>query len=125
MGKEERQEMRKKILVKALSKNLNKAAKSPLIRSIKDGKDLICPYCNRPIQPCKSDPSAMCEQMLLSGTDGKEIEEALKNISISRYGICICCGKPISTKHLKKHATAEICVKCTNTAKKLKTKKIN
>jgi hypothetical protein len=71
--------VRKKILVKALSRNLEKMSKSSWVRSLKEGKELICPYCDLPVQPCKSDPSAMCEHMLLSGTDGREIEDALKD----------------------------------------------
>ena len=122
MKKIAEQEMKKKILVKALNANLEKMSKSPWVRSLKDGKDLICPFCDQPIQPCKSDPSAMCEQMLLAGTDGKEIEEALKDSSQSQYGICLCCGKKISTAHLKKHPTAEICADCIKKEHKIKSK---
>lgn len=112
--------MRKKILVKALGKNLDKMSKSPWVRSLKDGKDLVCPFCDLPIQPCKSNPSAMCERMLRDGTVGKEIEEALKDQVKGRYGICLKCGKRISIAHLKKHPTAEICTQCINKCRKLK-----
>jgi hypothetical protein len=115
--------MRKKILVKALSKNLDKMSKSSLVRSINDGKDLICPYCDQPIKPCEKDPSIMCEKMLLSGTEGKELEEALKDPVESQYGICLCCGKRISTAHLKKHPTAQICTSCVKKSRKLRIKK--
>jgi RNA polymerase-binding transcription factor DksA len=104
--------MRKKILVNALSKNLEKMSKSPWVRSLKDGKDLVCPFCDQPIQPCKSNPSAMCEKMLRAGTEGKNLEEALKDCINNQYGICLSCGKKISTQHLKKHPTAEICTQC-------------
>jgi hypothetical protein len=126
MKKTAEQEMRKKILVKALSTNLEKMSKSPWVRSLKDGKDLVCPFCDQPVQPCKSDPSAMCERMLLAGTDGKEIEDAFKNSGKSQYGTCLCCGKTISTAHLKKHPTAEVCTECTKKGRKTKprTKKV-
>ena len=81
MKKPVESQMRKKILVKALGKNLDKMSKSSWVGSLKDGKDLICPFCDQPVQPCKSNPSAMCEQMLLAGTEGKELEDALKNSS--------------------------------------------
>jgi len=123
MKRLEENKMRKKILVKELSKNLEKMSKSQWVRSLKDGKNLICPFCNQPIQPCKSNPSAMCEQMLLAGTEGKELEEALKNSSSSRLGICLCCGKKISMAHFKKHPTAEICTQCIKKCKKTKVKK--
>jgi hypothetical protein len=104
--------MKKKILVKALSKNLEKMSKSSWVRSLKDGKDLVCPYCDQPVKPCKSNPSAMCEKMLLAGTEGKQIEDALKDCDENKYGVCLSCGKEISTGHLKKHPTAEICSQC-------------
>jgi hypothetical protein len=112
MKKPEENQMRKKILVNALSKNLDKMSKSPWVRSLKDGKNLICPYCDQPVQPCKSNPSAMCERMLLAGTDGKEIENALNDSSQQKYGLCLSCGRKISTAHLKKHPTAELCSQC-------------
>jgi hypothetical protein len=122
--KPEENRMRKNILVKALSKNLEEMSKSPLVRSLKDGKDLICPFCDLPVQPCKSNPSAMCERMLLGGTEGKEIEDALKNSSGSRLGVCISCGKQISMAHFKKHPTAELCTECVKKGKKTKAKKV-
>jgi hypothetical protein len=117
-------QMRKKILVKALGKNLDKMSKSPWVRSLKDGKDLICPFCDQPVQPCKSNPSAMCEKMLLDGTEGKELEKALKDSSSSRFGVCIECGKQISMAHFKKHPTAELCTECVKKGKKTKVKKV-
>jgi hypothetical protein len=115
--------MRKIILVKALNKNLDRMSKSPWVRSLKDGKDLICPFCDQVVQPCKSDPSAMCERMLRAGTDGKELEEALKDTDRSRYGVCFSCGKQISLAHLKKHPTAELCTQCVKKTRKAKAKK--
>jgi hypothetical protein len=115
--------MKKKILVKALGKNLEKMSKSSWVRSLKDGKDLVCPYCDQPIKPCKSNPSAMCEKMLLVGTEGKQIEEALKDCDRNTYGICLSCGKEISTGHLKKHPTAEICTHCIHKGRKTRKKK--
>ncbi len=123
MEKAEKNNMRKKILVKALSKNLDKMSKSSWVRSLKDGENLICPFCDQPIQPCKSNPSAMCERMLLEGTEGKEIENALKDSTGGRLGLCIACGKQISIAHLKKHATAELCLNCINKSKKMKARK--
>jgi hypothetical protein len=105
-------QMKKNILVNALSRNLEKMSKSPWVRSFKDGKDLVCPFCDQPVKPCKSDPSAMCERMLLAGTEGKDLEEALKDYDKNKYGVCLSCGKQISTAHLKKHPTAEICTHC-------------
>jgi len=116
-------EMRKKILVNALSKNLEKMSKSSWIRSLKDGKDFVCPFCDQLVQPCKSNPSVMCEQMLLAGTEGKELEEALKKFAKNQYGICSSCGKKISIMHLKKHPTAEICVQCVRKGHKIRRKK--
>jgi hypothetical protein len=116
-------QMKKNILVKALSRNLEKMSKSPWVRSLKDGKDLICPYCDQPVKPCKSNPTAMCEKMLLSGTEGKQIEEALKDCDKNQYGICLSCGKDISTAHLKKHPTAELCTQCVNKEHKTGKKK--
>ena len=116
--------MRKKILVKALGKNLEKMSKSPWVGSLKDGKDLICPYCDQPVQPCKSNPSAMCEQMLLYGTVGKELRDALKGSSGNRLGICISCGKQISLAHFRKHPTAELCTQCVKKEKRLKAAKV-
>ena len=104
--------MRKKILVRALSKNLEKMSKSSWVRSLKDGKDLVCPFCDQLVQPCKSNPTAMCEKMLRAGTEGKQIEDALKACDESKYGMCISCGKEISVAHLKKHPTAELCAQC-------------
>lgn len=124
MKKPEEKQMRKKILVKALNKNLEKMSKSPWVRSLKDGKDLICPFCDQPIQPCKSNPSAMCERMLLDGTEGKELEKALKDFSSSNFCKCISCGKQISIQHLKKHPTAELCIHCVKKSKKTKAKKV-
>jgi hypothetical protein len=122
--KPEENQMRKKVLVKALSQNLDKMSKSPWVRSLKDGKDLICPYCDLPVQPCKSDPSAICERMLLGGTEGKELEDALKNSSSSHLGICISCGNEISMAHFKKHPTAELCTQCVKKGKKTKAKSV-
>ena len=102
--------MRKKILVKALSKNLDKMSKSAHVRSLKDGKDLICPYCDQPVQPCKSNPGAMCDRMLRSGTDGREIENAIT--SADNFEQCLSCGAKISVSQLKKNPTAELCPKC-------------
>ncbi|MBN1398320.1 MAG: TraR/DksA C4-type zinc finger protein [Bacteroidetes bacterium] len=112
--------MKKKILVKALSRNLDKMSKSSLVRSLKDGKDLICPYCNQPVQPCRSDPSAMCDCMLKAGTEGKQLEEALKDCVRGQYGICMECGKKISIAHLRKHPTAELCTSCIRKGHKTK-----
>jgi hypothetical protein len=110
--------------VKALGKILDKMSKSSWVGSLKDGKDLICPFCDQPVQPCKSNPSAMCEQMLLAGTEGKELEDALKNSSGRRLGVCISCGKKISMTHFKKHPTAELCTQCVKKGKKTKAQKI-
>jgi RNA polymerase-binding transcription factor DksA len=124
MRKREDNQMRKKILVNAISKNLDKMSKSPWVGSLKDGKDLICPYCDQPVQPCKSDPSLMCERMLRGGTEEKELEDALKNSTNSRLGVCISCGKQISISHFKKHPTAEICTQCVKKGRKTKAKKV-
>jgi len=115
--------MRKKILVKALSRNLDKMSESPWVGSLRDGKDLICPYCDQPVQPCKTDPAAMCERMLRSGTEDKDLEDALKNPSSDRLGTCLSCGKKISMTQFRKHPTAEICTECTNKGTKSKSKK--
>jgi hypothetical protein len=119
MKKRADNQMKKKILVKALRKNLDKMSKSPWVGSFKDGKDLICPFCEQPVQPCKSDPGAMCEHMLLDGTEGKVLEDALKNPGKGQYGLCISCGNRISTMHLKKHPTAELCSQCIQKWQKL------
>jgi RNA polymerase-binding transcription factor DksA len=124
MRKPEENQMRKKILVKALGKNLDKMSKSPWVSSFKDGKDLICPFCDQPVQPCKSNPSAMCERMLLDGTEGKELQDALKDTSGGRLGVCLSCGKQISMAHFKKHPTAEICTKCVKKGNKTNSKKV-
>jgi RNA polymerase-binding transcription factor DksA len=124
MRKREDNQMRKRILVKALSKNLDKMSKSPWVGSLKDGKDLICPYCDQPVQPCKSDPSLMCERMLRGGTEEKELEDALKDSNNSRLGVCISCGKQISISHFKKHPTAELCTQCIKKGRKTKAKKV-
>jgi hypothetical protein len=124
MSSSEKNQMRKKILVKTLSKNLDKMSKSSWVGSLKDGKELICPYCDQPVQPCKSNPSAMCEQMLLYGTEGKELKDALRGSSGSRLGVCISCGKQISLAHFRKHPTAELCTQCIKKKKKLKTTKV-
>jgi RNA polymerase-binding transcription factor DksA len=124
MHKPVENKMRKKILVKALSKNLDRMSKSPWVRSVKEGKDLVCPFCDQPVQPCKTDPSAMCERMLREGTVGKEIEDALKDSVKSRYGVCLKCGKQISTAHLKKHPTAEVCIECVPKSRKTKAVKV-
>jgi hypothetical protein len=115
--------MKKKILVKALSKNLEKMFKSSWVRSLKDGKDFVCPYCDQPIKPCKSNPSAMCERMLLAGTEGKQLEEALKDYDKKQYGVCLSCGKEISIAHLRKHPTAELCTHCVRKGHKTGKKK--
>jgi RNA polymerase-binding transcription factor DksA len=122
--KPEETQMRKKVLVKALSQNLDKMSKSPWVRSIKDGKDLICPFCDLPVQPCRTDPSATCERMLLGGTEGKELEDALKGSSRSHLGICISCGSQISMAHFTKHPTAELCTQCVKKGKKTKSKNV-
>jgi RNA polymerase-binding transcription factor DksA len=124
MRKSNKNQMRKKILVKALSKNLDKMSRSPWVGSLKEGKDLICPFCDQPVQPCKSNPSAMCERMLLSGTEEKELEDALKDSSSNRLGVCISCGRHISIAHFEKHPTAELCTHCIKKSKKTKTKKV-
>lgn len=124
MLKPKENQMRKKVLVKALSKNLDKMSQSAWVRSLKEGKDLICPFCDQPVQPCKTDPSAMCERMLLYGTEGKELEDALKNSSVNRLGVCLSCGKQISMAHFKKHPTAELCTHCVKKGKKTRTKKV-
>jgi hypothetical protein len=124
MKKPVESQMRKKILVKALGKNLDKMSKSSWVGSLKDGKDLICPFCDQPVQPCKSNPSAMCEQMLLAGTEGKELEDALKNSSSGNFGVCISCGTRISMAHFRKHPTAELCTQCVKKSKKTKAKKV-
>jgi RNA polymerase-binding transcription factor DksA len=124
MGKPKENQMRKKILMKALGKNLDKMSKSPWVGSLKDGKDLICPFCDQPVQPCKSNPSAMCERTLRYGTEGKEIENAIKDCDKNQYSVCILCGGHISTAHLKKHPTAELCTQCINKGKKTKPEKV-
>jgi RNA polymerase-binding transcription factor DksA len=124
MRKPEENQMRKKILVKALGKNLDKMSKSPWVGSLKDGKDLICPFCDQPVQPCKSNPSATCERMLRGGTEGKELEQAIKDCDKNQYSMCISCDKEISTSHLKKHPTADICTECVKKGKKTKSKKV-
>ena len=116
-------QMKKKILVNALSKNLEKMSKSPWVGSLKDGKDYICPYCDQPVKPCKSNPSTMCEKMLRAGSEGKQIEEALKDCDENTYGVCISCGNKISTAHLKKHPTAELCSQCVPQRRKTGKKK--
>lgn len=120
--KQQKKPIKKTILLSALSRNLDRMSKSPWIRSLKDAKELICPFCELPVQPCKSNPSAMCEQMLLGGTEGREILEALKDPEKRQYGVCLCCGKKISTAHLKKHPTAEICTQCVKKGRKMKMK---
>jgi len=63
------------------------------VGSLKDGKDFICPYCDQPVKTMQIDPSAMCEKMLRAGSEGKQIEEALKDCDENNYGVCISCGK--------------------------------
>lgn len=109
------------ILLHALSKDLEKMSKSARVRSIKDGKDYVCPYCELPVKPCKTRSSAMCEYMLLEGTDGKFIEDSLKDTDRTAYGRCAACGRRLSSVHLRKHPTAEVCAQCAKKSKKVKT----
>jgi hypothetical protein len=111
-------------LVQALSENLDQTAKSPLVRSLKDGKDYVCVYCGQPEQPCKSDAGAMCDNMLRTGTVGKEIEDALNDPVKSGYGVCAECGNKISIVQLKKNPTAQICSHCAKKSKKVRLKSV-
>jgi hypothetical protein len=124
MKKPAKNKVKKSILLKALSGNLDKMSKSPLVRSLKDGKDLVCPFCELPVKPCASNSSAMCESMLLAGTEGKVITEALNDPSSTRFGTCLSCGKQISTTHLRKHPTADLCMQCIRKGRKILTNKI-
>ena len=107
-------------LIDALSENLDQTAKSPLVRSLKDGKDYVCAYCGQVEQPCKSDAGAMCDNMLRTGTVGKEIEDALNDPVKSGYGKCAECGNPISPAQLKKNPTAQICSHCAKQIKRVR-----
>jgi DNA-directed RNA polymerase subunit RPC12/RpoP len=106
-------------LVQALSKNLDKMALSPNVGSLKDGKDYVCIYCNQPVQPCQSDPSAMCDQMLRSDTEGKFLEQALENPARAKYGVCGICGQPLTKKQLKKSPDSELCPECSTPPSKV------
>ena len=64
----------------------------------------------------------MCERMLLAGTEGKELENALNGSPSYNLGVCISCGKKISMAHFKKHPTAELCTHCVKKSKKTKAK---
>lgn len=120
-----RGQSRRKVLIKALSKELDEISKSPNIRSLKEGKELLCPYCNLPIKPCEKDKSIMCKEMIQGGTNGEAIEKALKNPEEFQYGVCLICGKLISTAHLKKHPNAELCSCCVKETKRIKKKKLS
>jgi DNA-directed RNA polymerase subunit RPC12/RpoP len=124
MKKQTQKSAKKTLLVSALSGDLDKMAKSPWVRSMKDGKNLICPYCAQSTQPCKSDSSAMCEHMLLDGTFGKELEDALKNPESSRFGKCINCGSQIPLSLLKKNPTADVCPQCAKKSQKIRASKV-
>jgi hypothetical protein len=91
---------------------------------MKDGRDYVCPYCELPVKPCKSRSSAVCEYMLLEGTEGKTIEDALKNSERTAYGRCVACGRRLSSVHLKKHPTAEVCAQCAKKSRKVKTPRL-
>lgn len=117
-----KQSNKSSILIKALSGNLEKMSKSSWVRSIKDGKNFVCPYCELPVKPCKSRSSSMCEHMLLEGTVGKYIEDALKDPVRTNYGKCVVCGRRLSTSHLKKNPTAEVCSQCIRKSKKVRAK---
>ena len=108
------------ILLRALSKDLEKMSTSARVRSLKDGKDYVCPFCELPVKPCKTRSSAMCEYMLLEGTEGKNIEEALKDAGQTVYGRCVACGRRLTSVHLKKHPTAEVCSLCAKKSRKVK-----
>jgi len=111
-------------LVQALSENLDQTAKSPLVRSLKDGKDYVCVYCGQAEQPCKSDAGEMCDNMLRTGTVGKEIEDALNDPVKSGYGICAECGNKISAAQLKKNPTEQICSHCAKKTQKVRLKSV-
>jgi hypothetical protein len=111
-------------LVKALSENLDQTANSPLVRSLKDGKDYVCAYCGQVEQPCKSDTGAMCDNMLRTGTVGKEIEDALNDPVKSGYGVCAKCGNKIAAVQLKKNPTAQICSHCAKKTQKVRLKSV-
>lgn len=111
-------------LIHALSENLEQTAKSPLVRSLKDGKDYICVYCGQVEQPCKSVVGAMCDNMLRTGTVGKEIEDALDDPVKSGYGVCAECGSKISSQLLKKNPTAQICARCEKKTKRVQRKRV-
>ena len=63
------------------------------------------------------------KEIALDGTEGKQIEEALKDCDENKYGVCLSCGKDISTAHLKKHPTAELCTHCVRKGHKTGKKK--
>ncbi|HVN47353.1 MAG TPA: hypothetical protein VMU30_00885 [Bacteroidota bacterium] len=111
-------------LVHALSEDLDQTAKSPLVRSLKDGKDYVCVYCGQVEQPCKSVVGAMCDNMLRTGTVGKEIEDALNDPLKSGCGICAECGNKISAAQLKKNPTAQICSHCEKKIKRVRHKRV-
>jgi hypothetical protein len=115
---------KKSQLVDALSSDLEKMSKSAWVRSMKDAKDLVCPYCNQPVKPCESHSSATCEHMILTGTVGKELEDALKHPETSRLGVCAVCGKDISPSYLKKNPIAEVCSQCAKKTQKVRASKV-
>ncbi|MFZ1977681.1 MAG: hypothetical protein WAV76_06960 [Bacteroidota bacterium] len=132
MKKQVRKQVRKRIirktqkslLVNALSEDLEKMSKSAWVRSMKDAKDLVCPYCNQPVKPCESHSAATCEHMIFTGTVGKVLEDALKHPETSRIGICTICGGEISRSYLKKNPIAEVCPQCVRKTKKVQVGKV-
>ncbi len=124
MKKKKKNQSRSLGLIHALSENLDQTSKSPLVRSLKDGKDYVCVYCGQVEQPCKSVVGAMCDNMLRTGTVGKEIEDALNDPVKSGYGVCAECGNKISAVQLKKDPTMQICSHCATKTKKVRHKRV-
>ncbi len=113
---------KEQILLKALDGDLERMTRSPWVRSIRDGKQFVCPYCNLSTQPCKCDPSAICYHALLDGTEGAIIQKSLKQLNTEEVGRCEICGAEIPLSYLKKHPTADVCPHCQKKAKKIKSK---
>lgn len=103
---------KRELLLKALDGDLERMSKSPFVRSLKDGKQYVCPYCNLPVQPCKCDPSGFCSHALLDGTEGALLQNALNELNPETVGTCVVCGGDIPLSYLRKHPTAEVCPRC-------------
>jgi hypothetical protein len=104
-------------LVRELRASLTNVQSSNLVSSLDEGDTYICSTCDLAVKICAGNPTAVCILKIRQNTELDLLLHEYADLHSGARRQCVECGRPLSTRQLRKNPLLELCSLCRPRAK--------